>query len=62
MYKEPFNRMNSDQSITTPELEEKLDDPYIHTVSTEEFVNTVEQANQEESQTSDSNETEVPLD
>ena len=57
--------MNSDQSITTPELEEKLDDPYIHTVSTEEFVNAVEQASQEESRTSDhhpdSNEIEGPL-
>ena len=65
MFKELFNPMNSDQSITPPELEEKLDDPYVHTVSTEEFVNAVEQADQEENQTSDShldsNETEVPL-
>lgn len=34
---------------TSPDSEEDLDDPYIHTVSTEEFVETVEQASQEES-------------
>ena len=58
--------MNSAEPVTTPDLEEELDDPYIHTVSTEEFVETVEQANQEENQRSDhhpySAEAEAPLD
>ena len=40
--------MNSDNPITTPSPEEDLDDPYIRTVSTEEFVKTVEGASQEE--------------
>jgi len=42
--------MNSDSSRTNPEPEEgeEIDDPYIHTVSTEEFVETVEQASQKE--------------
>lgn len=39
--------MNLDNSNTNPEPEEDIDDPYIHTVSTEEFVETVEQASQE---------------
>lgn len=29
-------------------MDEELDDPYIHTISTKEFVETVERANQEE--------------
>ncbi|WP_168207711.1 hypothetical protein [Spirosoma sp. KCTC 42546] len=33
-----------------PDSEEDVDDPYIHTVSTEEFVETVERASQEESE------------
>jgi len=39
--------MNLDNYNTDPEPEEDVDDPYIHTVSTEEFVETVEQASQE---------------
>jgi len=34
--------------VTSPDSADELDDPYIHTVSTEEFVQTVEQASQEE--------------
>jgi len=40
--------MNFNNPTTLPDSEEDLDDPYIHTVSTEEFVETVEQASQEE--------------
>ncbi|WP_170069406.1 hypothetical protein [Spirosoma pollinicola] len=40
--------MNPDTPPTTPNSDEELDDPYIHTVSTEEFVETVERASQEE--------------
>lgn len=40
--------MGSDSPATIPDFEEDLDDPYIHAVSTEEFVETVEQATQEE--------------
>lgn len=44
-----FSRMYSYNPEASPDSEEDLDDPYIHTVSTEEFVETVEQASQEES-------------
>ncbi len=58
--------MNLEESIPSPDLDEELDDPYIHTVSREEFVETVEQANQQENQHSDhhldSTGTKVPLD
>lgn len=40
--------MNFDNPTTIPDSEEDIDDPYIHTVSTEEFVETVERASQEE--------------
>lgn len=40
--------MNLDTLTTVPDSDEELDDPYIHTVSTEEFVETVERASQEE--------------
>lgn len=36
--------------MTIPDLAEELDDPYIHTISTEEFVETVEQANEQANQ------------
>ncbi|GAB4019484.1 hypothetical protein GCM10028808_57390 [Spirosoma migulaei] len=39
--------MNIDKQPSTPDADEKLDDPYVHTVSTEEFVEAVEQASQE---------------
>ncbi|WP_420146948.1 hypothetical protein [Spirosoma sp.] len=39
--------MNEDKLTTIPDADEELDDPYIHTVSTEEFVETVEQASKE---------------
>lgn len=39
--------MNTDKQTITPDADEELDDPYIHTVSTEEFVEAVEQASQE---------------
>lgn len=39
--------MSEDKRITIPDADEKVDDPYIHTVSTEEFVETVEQASRE---------------
>lgn len=38
--------MNMDKQPSTHDADEDLDDPYIHTVSTEEFVETVEQASQ----------------
>ncbi|GAB3226650.1 hypothetical protein [Spirosoma arcticum] len=40
--------MNVDNPATNPDAEEDLDDPYVHTVSTEEFVETVEEATQAE--------------
>ncbi|MVM42287.1 hypothetical protein GO730_39015 [Spirosoma sp. HMF3257] len=39
--------MNRDKQPIPPDADEELDDPYVHTVSTEEFVETVEQASQE---------------
>lgn len=39
--------MNMDKQTSTPDEDEELDDPYVHTVSTEEFVEAVEQASQE---------------
>lgn len=39
--------MNSRDSSPTPDPEEELDDPYVHTVSTEEFVEIIEHASQE---------------
>ena len=41
--------MNINNPETNSDSEEDLHDPYIHIVSTEEFVETVEQASQEES-------------
>ena len=41
-------KMNEDDSETSSDSEEEPDDPYIHTVSTEEFVETVEKASHEE--------------
>lgn len=46
-----FGSMNSENTTTHPNSEDDLDDPYIHIVSTEEFVETVEQATQEASNT-----------
>jgi hypothetical protein len=40
--------MNVDEPTTSPDSADELDDPYIHTVSTEAFVEAVEQASQEE--------------
>ena len=40
--------MSNDKPTTIPNADEELDDPYIHTVSTEEFVETVERASQQE--------------
>ena len=40
--------MNEHKLTTIPDADEELDDPYIHTVSTEEFVETVERDSQEE--------------
>ena len=40
--------MNLNNPTIIPESEEELDDPYVHTVSTEEFVETVEQVSREE--------------
>jgi hypothetical protein len=39
--------MNIDKLPSTPDTDDELDDPYVHTVSTEEFVEAVEQASQE---------------
>lgn len=39
--------MNINKQTITQDEDEGLDDPYIHTVSTEEFVETVEQASLE---------------
>lgn len=35
-------------TVGNPDPEEELDDPYVHTVSTEEFVEAVEQAGNDE--------------
>ncbi|GAB4006575.1 hypothetical protein GCM10028808_08710 [Spirosoma migulaei] len=43
--------MNIDKQPIPPDADEELDDPYVHIVSTEEFVETVEQASQEERNT-----------
>ena len=43
--------MNIDKQPITPDTDEELDDPYVHTISTEEFVEAVEEASQEESDT-----------
>ena len=43
--------MNTDKQPSTLDADEELDDPYVHTVSTEEFVEAVEEASQEESDT-----------
>ncbi|GAB3767455.1 hypothetical protein GCM10028818_00260 [Spirosoma horti] len=40
--------MNSKNPTASVEPEEDLDDPYVHTVSTEEFVETIERASQED--------------
>lgn len=49
--------MNSAIPTTSPVSDEDMDDPYIHTVSTEEFVESVERASHEEHDVeSDSNE------
>lgn len=40
--------MSLNDPATIPDAEEDLDDPYVHTVSTEEFIETVERATQEE--------------
>jgi hypothetical protein len=40
--------MSLDKSVTISDPEEELDDPYVHTVSTEEFVEAVEQAGKDE--------------
>ncbi|GAB4019429.1 hypothetical protein GCM10028808_57160 [Spirosoma migulaei] len=42
--------MNTDKQTFPPEADEELDDPYVHPVLTEEFVETVEQASQESKQ------------
>ena len=39
--------MNEEEQIAIPYPDEEPDDPYIHTVPTEEFVETVERASQE---------------
>ncbi len=49
--------MNLDTPITIPDSDEDMDDPYIHTVSTEEFVESVERDSHQENQEElDSNE------
>ena len=40
--------MSLESPVSIPDPAEELDDPYIHTISTEEFVETVERASQEE--------------
>lgn len=42
--------MNLDTPTTSSVSDEDLDDPYIHTVSTEEFVESVEQDSHEENE------------
>ena len=44
------SRMNLDTPTTSSVSDEDLDDPYIHTVSTEEFVESVEQDSHEENE------------
>lgn len=44
----PIVTMKSASPTPPPEEQEELDDPYIHSVSTEEFVETVERASHEE--------------
>ncbi len=49
--------MNLDTPTTSPVSDEDMDDPYIHTVSTEEFVESVERdSHQENHEELDSNE------
>jgi len=43
-----FSGMNSATPTTRPDSDEELDDPYIHIVSTEEFVESVEHDGQHE--------------
>lgn len=43
-----FNAMNSATLTTSPDSDEDMDDPYIHIVSTEEFVESVEHDSQHE--------------
>ena len=40
--------MSVNKATTIPDSDEELDDPYIHTVLTEEFVETVERASQKQ--------------
>ncbi|GAB3789240.1 hypothetical protein GCM10028818_57390 [Spirosoma horti] len=40
--------MTLEDPLTDSDSAEEIDDPYIHTVSTEEFVQTVERASQDE--------------
>lgn len=40
--------MNVEKLTTIPDPNQELDDPYVHTVSTEEFVEAVERTSQEE--------------
>jgi hypothetical protein len=40
--------MNLNDPVTSPDSVDELNDPYIHTVSTEGFVQTVERASQDE--------------
>ena len=42
------NNMLEDSPTTDPEPDEDLDDPYVHLVSTEEFVETAEKGSQEQ--------------
>ena len=52
-----FSRMNLDTPTTSPDSDEDMDDPYIHTVSIEEFVESVERdSHQENEEELDSNE------
>ena len=40
--------MSQESPVPIPDPLEELDDPYVHTVSTEEFVETVERVSQKE--------------
>ncbi len=40
--------MHVDHPTTIADSDEELDDPYVHTVSTEEFIQTVERDSQDE--------------
>lgn len=42
--------MSLPDTSTSPNSVDELDDPYIHTVSTEEFIQTVEWASKEETE------------